>query len=689
MKLRPVLSAGAIGTLLAAANAVPAYAAPEDAPLEVSFAEAKVIADSDTADDLISNLGGDTDSITTGEDVSATDDATAIGHQDEPAIEYVLEPGDEEEFPAQGEGEEPKLLDTAEVPPVASPEEPVEADGTGEVAANDPIDEGVQDETEGVITSEPSDQAKDADPQTGGQAEADNDDDVATSPDTDAASDEITAEETEGDADIAAQATVAPPNGTNVSPQEVSASQSQSVTVAGAEALAQALIGANIEILNVTYTGHSQSAGLFSGFGDAIGIESGVILSTGYADHLYNSDGVLLNRAVLYGPNTDDATTGNMNTPGDDALAALIDGTTYDGAILEIEFIPTYDTVAFNYVFGSEEYLEYVGTQFNDVFAFFVNGINYATLDDGTVVAINNINHETNSEFFRNNPHDADGNSPFDTGLDGMTIVLGFDAPVNPGVANILRLAIADVGDSSWDSAVMIQSGSFTSPEVNTPPVADNKAVETDFNTPVVIVLTGSDADGDELTFEIVNTADLAGSLSIDGANIIFIPTAGFFGETFFTYVASDGQVNSPEATVVIVVANDDPSEPGQPTDPTDPEEPTDPTDPEEPTAPTDTSDAAGPGAPSGPITQVGGQPIDQDARVGALHVTPQSDAESATSSLPWDQPLGVQSADQPGESTEHGLATTGAVSTTLAIGGTMLIAAGAVLLLWRRRANS
>src|SRR5699024_2239490 len=157
------------------------------------------------------------------------------------------------------------------------------------------------------------------------------------------------------------------------------------------------------------------------------------------------------------------------------------------------------------YVFGSEEYLEYVGSQYNDVFAFFVNGVNYATLADGTPVSINNINHQENSEFFRNNPRSSQNASPRYTGLDGMTVVLGFEAPVTPGISNLLKLAIPDVMDNRLDSAVMIQAGTFTSPVANAPPVADNKTVTTDLNTPVTIVLTGSDADGDTLTFKIVN----------------------------------------------------------------------------------------------------------------------------------------------------------------------------------------
>ena len=50
------------------------------------------------------------------------------------------------------------------------------------------------------------------------------------------------------------------------------------------------------------------------------------------------------------------------------------------------------------------------------------------------------------------------------TQLDGLTTVLSFIAPVNPGVQNTLVLAIADAGDTILDSAVFIAGGSVAAP---------------------------------------------------------------------------------------------------------------------------------------------------------------------------------------------------------------------------------
>ena len=139
---------------------------------------------------------------------------------------------------------------------------------------------------------------------------------------------------------------------------------------------------------------------------------------------------------------------------------ALAGVATNDAAILQFDFVPQFSTVQFDYVFGSEEYLEYVNEGFNDVFGFFVNGVNCATVPgtEGTPVSVDTINTGVNTGFFRNN-----AGASIDTELDGLTTMLQCDAAVNPGVTNTMRLAIADGGDSILDSAAFIRAGSLIS----------------------------------------------------------------------------------------------------------------------------------------------------------------------------------------------------------------------------------
>ena len=96
-----------------------------------------------------------------------------------------------------------------------------------------------------------------------------------------------------------------------------------------------------------------------------IQMESGLIIATG---------GI----SVAVGPNNDEGLS-VPNTCGnyyDNDLASIASGEPNDVAVLEFDFIPWDNNVTFNFVFGSEEYMEYVGTYFNDVFGFFVEGIN-------------------------------------------------------------------------------------------------------------------------------------------------------------------------------------------------------------------------------------------------------------------------------------------------------------------------
>ena len=95
---------------------------------------------------------------------------------------------------------------------------------------------------------------------------------------------------------------------------------------------------------------------------------------------------------------------GGRATPTSTALSGY---PTYDAAVLEFDFMPTANQVVFNYAFASDEYPEWVNTPFNDVFAFYVNGTNYATVrqvaGDPTSpfvpVAVNNINNG-NPDFY-------------------------------------------------------------------------------------------------------------------------------------------------------------------------------------------------------------------------------------------------------------------------------------------------
>jgi hypothetical protein len=208
-------------------------------------------------------------------------------------------------------------------------------------------------------------------------------------------------------------------------------------------------IGEGANVSNITRRGWPRSMGWFNGRQSNIGIDEGILLTTGWV-------------GIAPGPNDVEDASFAALAPGDADLSALVGRITFDACVLEFDFIPYQDTVSFEYVFASEEYEEYVGSPFNDVFAFFISGpgitgkYNIARIPGTDMpVAINNVNHITNSHYYINN----DGGQTVQ--YDGFTTVFKALSPVVPCETYRLKLAIADVQDNVLDSGVFLKKGSF------------------------------------------------------------------------------------------------------------------------------------------------------------------------------------------------------------------------------------
>jgi hypothetical protein len=234
------------------------------------------------------------------------------------------------------------------------------------------------------------------------------------------------------------------------------------VTPAG---LVQALVGTGVSTSNIQFNGAPVAAGTFSGGTGIVGFAQGVVLSSG-------------NIGSVVGPANlaPDTSTDNL-MPGDVDLDALVTGLTQDACVLEFDFeCPTTSVVSFQFVFMSEEYDEYVNTQYNDVFAFLLNGQNIA-LVPGTQppipVAINNVNCDNpynppagaNCALYVTNACDSLGGTypctgPLATEMDGKTVVFSASGTLRTG-PNHIKLAIADRGDGVYDSNVFIRGESF------------------------------------------------------------------------------------------------------------------------------------------------------------------------------------------------------------------------------------
>ena len=216
-------------------------------------------------------------------------------------------------------------------------------------------------------------------------------------------------------------------------------------TGATAAQLAAAIVGPGVTVSNAQLTGAPIASGTFAGAEADIGIASGVILSTGLA---VDADG----------PNVSDGWSTDNGRPGDADLSAIVGAETFDAAILEFDVVPASNTMSIRFVFASEEYPEFVDSDFNDVLAIFVNGVNCANFN-GRPVAINSINSNINSTFFVPN-YTGTRNTEFD----GFTVPLDCVAAVNPGVPNHVKIAIADTSDAIYDAAVFLAAGGMRSP---------------------------------------------------------------------------------------------------------------------------------------------------------------------------------------------------------------------------------
>ena len=107
--------------------------------------------------------------------------------------------------------------------------------------------------------------------------------------------------------------------------------------------------------------------------------------------------------------------------------------------------------------------------------------------------------------------------------------------------------------DGALDSAVATVSVTIT--PVNDAPVASAKNVTVQEDGQVAVTLTGSDVDGDSLTYSIVS-APTKGTLTGTAPSLTYRPAANLNGSDSFTYRVNDGTLNSTTATVSITISS-------------------------------------------------------------------------------------------------------------------------------------
>jgi hypothetical protein len=182
-----------------------------------------------------------------------------------------------------------------------------------------------------------------------------------------------------------------------------------------------------------TYTNNS---GIYGNIGPGIVLSSGI--ATNYGDGSNTSTGF-------------STSFGTTATAAQQALINPITGVTgYDVTQLDLTFDVDGSTssIFFNVVWGSDEYDEFVNTQYKDAFGIYLNGTNIALFNATPV----NVDHPL-MKFTSGTELDG----VLDPSGDGSNPIMLFQGAVTPNSTNNqLTFIIADTGDHVLDSTVYI-----------------------------------------------------------------------------------------------------------------------------------------------------------------------------------------------------------------------------------------
>lgn len=237
---------------------------------------------------------------------------------------------------------------------------------------------------------------------------------------------------------------------------------------ATASQLIQSFAGQGITVSNLTINCRTTAYGTFQNSGGNLPMSDGILLTSGLA-------------ASAAGPNNTGGRSfcHSSTTQFNDPQLLSIDNRAFrDVCIIEFDIIPQCNSLQVRFVFGSEEYPEFVSSSFNDAFGFFITGpgpncggaaynnTNVATLPNNvTPVTIDNVNAGNNNSFYVANP------SSSSLQYDGLTTLLTRTVTLCPCASYHFKIAIADAWDCAYDSGVFVDLIQCSNP-VNAAPTA-------------------------------------------------------------------------------------------------------------------------------------------------------------------------------------------------------------------------
>ncbi len=247
------------------------------------------------------------------------------------------------------------------------------------------------------------------------------------------------------------------------------------VSYVTADQAVQALLGPGVTYSNAVFNGLPIQLGQMTGNTDPnFQITEGIVIGCSDAQEVVpNFFGTFLTPNISGDP--DLLAVANSVPPLIGQFFTV--GSVNNIASLEFDFVAVGDSLNFNYIFGSDEYLQWVNSQFNDVFAFFLSGpgitgsyASPAAFPGGSVniaivpqsvpplpITISSVNNVINAPYYVDN---GAGGIPIN--LNGFTVKIAAQYDLVCGETYHIRLAIANGSDQALKSDVIIEAGSFT-----------------------------------------------------------------------------------------------------------------------------------------------------------------------------------------------------------------------------------
>ncbi len=225
----------------------------------------------------------------------------------------------------------------------------------------------------------------------------------------------------------------------------------------------------------------------------------------------------------------------------------------FDASVLRLDLVIPIDTncLAFDVVFASEEYPDYVTKPYNDGFLAELGEESTWSVVGSTIVAPDNFAFDGDDEYISVKGSFFDpGRVVTDTGMsyNGSTAVLRVQKPISTG-PNSLFLSIFDGADAAESSAALIDrleafQSNQCNPGAGQPPIAvdDDYTVDEDSSTLLDVIANDVDPEGAAVTIFDVITPPQHGTIvpTADRTAYTYIPAFNYYGSDSFEYSITD-----------------------------------------------------------------------------------------------------------------------------------------------------